>query len=92
MAMANQYTGQYENLSVNSNGFGSEFGATMVNHNHTLSGPLSAFQYGTRLNSQPNSPTHRELDPTNGVDPFGPTPGTQSVPANASCLWIIKAV
>lgn len=92
MAMANQYAGQYENQTVNSNGFGSELGATIINHSHTLSAPLAAFQYGTRVNSQPNSPTNRENDPSNGVDPFGPTPGTQTVPANASCLWIIKAV
>ena len=92
MGMCNQYTSQYENFTVPSTSFGGAQGANIINHKHSLSSPLTALQYGTRQNSFPADPANREFDPSGGVDPYSPTPGTQTVPANASCLWIIKAV
>jgi len=84
----NQYTGQYESLSINPSTIFQNIGEMMPQHIHALSSPRSIAANDTR---QKNPASTGSDGAPVLVSTVSTGPGTQSVPGNASVLWLVKA-
>jgi len=84
------FTSQYEDLAVPISSYGSNINESQAQHTHNLSSPITVAP-GIPQRPNNNGPTLRQEDNEDAVIEFGPAPGTQLVPANASVLWLIKS-
>lgn len=88
MYNSNQYTGQYDNISVAPTDFSSTADDALPNHFHSLSAPFTMSTYGTRNGTGgPADQGPAGLE----IGDYGTGPKAQLVPPNASVLWLIKA-